>query len=118
MVGVCIPGTPGIVIGRNNYIAWGLTNVMLDDSDIYIEKNDSSGTKYLYNGIWVQLTEREEEINVRGKGKYKFKVLSTHRGPIISDVYNFFRSYFNCVFSSVWRDFNFITTNKSLPIWH
>ncbi|CUS86298.1 penicillin amidase [Candidatus Kryptonium thompsonii] len=89
VVGVCIPGTPGIVIGRNNYIAWGLTNVMLDDTDFYIEKIDSSGTKYLYNGKWVQLTEREEEINVRGKGKYKFKVLSTHRGPIISDVYNF-----------------------------
>ena len=84
MVGVCIPGTPGIVIGRNNYIAWGLTNVMLDDTDFYIENIDSSGTKYLYSGLWVQLTEREEEINVRGKGNYKFKVLSTQSKSLVS----------------------------------
>lgn len=89
MVGVCIPGTPGIVIGRNNYIAWGLTNVMLDDTDFYIERLDSSKTKYLYNGKWFELKVREETVKVRGKGEYKFKVLSTHRGPIISDVYEF-----------------------------
>ncbi len=89
VVGVCIPGTPGIIIGRNNYIAWGLTNVMLDDTDFYIERLDSSRTKYLYNGKWFDLKVREETIKVKGKGEHKFKVLSTHRGPIISDVYEF-----------------------------
>lgn len=89
MLGVCIPGTPGIVIGRNNYIAWGLTNVMLDDTDFYVEKIDSVEKKYFYNGAWLPLNEREEVIHVKGKGKYSFRVFSTHRGPIISDVYEF-----------------------------
>lgn len=89
MAGVSIPGTPGIVIGRNNYIAWGLTNVMLDDTDFYIEKIDSSRTKYFYQGEWRELNIRDEVIKVRKKGEYKFKVLSTHRGPIINDVYEF-----------------------------
>ncbi|MEN3038001.1 MAG: penicillin acylase family protein [Candidatus Kryptonium sp.] len=87
VVGVNIPGTPGIVIGRNNYIAWGLTNVMLDDADFYVEKIDTANKKYLYNGNWLPLSEREEIIQVKNKREYKFKVLSTHRGPIISDVY-------------------------------
>jgi penicillin amidase len=89
MAGVSIPGTPGIVIGRNNYIAWGLTNVMLDDTDFYIEKIDSAKMNYFYEGDWFELEVREEVIKVKGKGEYRFKVLSTHRGPIISDVYEF-----------------------------
>lgn len=89
VVGVCIPGTPGVVIGRNNYIAWGLTNVMLDDTDFYIEVLDSTGKKYLYDGEWFPISEREEIIKVKGKGEYKIKVLSTHRGPIVSNVYGF-----------------------------
>jgi len=89
MVGVCIPGTPGIVIGRNNYIAWGLTNVMLDDTDFYIEKIDSSGMRYFYDGKWLDLRVREEVIKVKGGSDYKIKILSTHRGPIISDAYRF-----------------------------
>ncbi len=112
MVGVNIPGTPGIVIGRNNYIAWGLTNVMLDDTDFYIEKIDSSRTKYLYNGNWLELMVREETIKVRGKGEYKFKVLSTHRGPIISDVYEFsFTEYIPKL------DARFITTQAVSMQW-
>lgn len=95
VVGVNIPGTPGIVIGRNNYIAWGLTNVMLDDADFYIEKIDTANKKYLYDGNWLPLNEREEIIQVKNKREYKFKVLSTHRGPIISDVYEIsFTEYF------------------------
>jgi penicillin amidase len=89
IAGVSIPGTPGIVIGRNNYIAWGLTNVMLDDTDFYIEKIDSAKMNYFYEGDWFELEVREEVIKVKGKGEYRFKVLSTHRGPIISDVYEF-----------------------------
>ena len=48
--GVTLPGVPGIVIGNNDNIAWTLTNIMADDADFYVEKLDSTGKKYFYNG--------------------------------------------------------------------
>jgi penicillin amidase len=89
IMGVSLPGAPGVVIGRNNYIAWGLTNVMLDDTDFYIEKLDSTRTRYLFNGQWRDLKFRDEVIKVKGGKEIKFKVAETHRGPIISDIYGF-----------------------------
>ncbi len=53
--GVTLPGVPGIVIGRGDNISWVLTNVMNDDADFYVEKLDSSKTKYLIDGQWQNL---------------------------------------------------------------
>ena len=49
--GMSVPGVPGVIAGHNQHIAWGLTNVMADDADFYIERIDTTnGERYLYNG--------------------------------------------------------------------
>jgi penicillin amidase len=42
--GVCLPGVPGVVVGHNQRIAWGITNLGFDVQDLYVEKMDAAGT--------------------------------------------------------------------------
>jgi len=85
--GMAIPGVPGIVAGKNQHIAWGLTNVMADDADFYIERIDTTnGQKYYYDGEWLPVTIREEEIRVKGDTIVPVTIRSTHHGPIVTDI--------------------------------
>lgn len=90
--GFTLPGVPVIVIGKNQNIAWAVTNVMADDADFYVEKIDSSGKKYFFNNDWRNLETRKEKIAVKDSASVSFEVRKTLRGPIISDVhlYNVF----------------------------
>ncbi|MCU0643570.1 MAG: penicillin acylase family protein [bacterium] len=86
--GVCLPGVPGIVIGHNQAIAWGLTNVMADGCDFFIESfNLNNPDQYLYQGKWQQLQKREEIITVKDQAPDTLIVRSTDHGPIISDLH-------------------------------
>lgn len=67
VIGVTIPGTPGIVIGRNDHLAWGFTAVMADDGDYYQETLDASGARYLRAGAWRAVETVEESFRVRGR---------------------------------------------------
>jgi penicillin amidase len=88
--GVSIPGVPGIVIGRNRHIAWGLTNGMIDDADFFVEKMDSlHPNQYFFDGQWRDLKTWEEEIRVRGRSPDTLTIRATHRGPIVSDVHSY-----------------------------
>jgi penicillin amidase len=85
--GMSIPGVPGVVIGRNREIAWGLTNLMADESDFYVERLDSAdSTKYWYDGRWLPLKSRVEEIRVKEASSVEMVVRSTHHGPVVSDI--------------------------------
>ncbi len=85
--GVTIPGIPGIVIGKNQDIAWTITNIMNDDADFYIEKIDSTGKKYLLNNNWNELKILKDTIKVKDSDDYVYEIKETHRGPIISDIH-------------------------------
>lgn len=85
--GMSIPGIPGIVIGRNESIAWGLTNVMADDADFYIERLDTiRGDTYFYAGEWRPVKMREEAIQVKGDTAIAVVIRETHHGPIVTDI--------------------------------
>ncbi len=85
--GMSIPGAPGIQIGHNAAIAWGATNAMLDDADLFIEKlNPANLSQYLAGAEWLPLEARAETIRVRGQKPIILEVLATRHGPIISDV--------------------------------
>lgn len=88
VTGVTIPGAPGIISGHNNFIAWGMTNVMTDGADFYIEKINKDSTKYFCNGMWIDLKITTEKIVVNKKDTVTHKILWTHRGPIISKFQN------------------------------
>lgn len=87
--GVTLPGVPGIVIGKGENISWVLTNVMNDDSDFYIEKFDSSKTKYLLDGDWKSLQIIKDTIKVKDEKDQIIEIRETHRGPIISEIHPF-----------------------------
>jgi penicillin amidase len=87
VAGVTLPGVPGVVIGKGDNISWVLTNVMNDDSDFYIEKLDSSKTKYFIDGKWQNLNILKDTIKVKGEKDQVLTIKETERGPIISDIY-------------------------------
>ena len=87
--GVTLPGVPGIVIGKGENISWVLTNVMNDDADFYIEKLDSSDSKYSVDGQWRDLRIIKDTIKVKNGKDRVIEIKETHRGPIISDIHTF-----------------------------
>ncbi len=84
--GMSIPGVPGIVAGRNDSIAWGITNLMADDADFYIERLDPGDSLYWFDNAWHPLSLHDEEIGVRGDTAATLRVRMTRNGPIVSDI--------------------------------
>ncbi len=80
--GVCLPGVPGIVVGHNRRIAWGITNLGFDVQDLYMEKIDQAG-RYLFRGQLEQAREEREVIPVKNRRPIEAKILVTRHGPIL-----------------------------------
>lgn len=86
VTGVVVPGQPFVTVGHTPYIAWGFTNVMVDDMDFYQEKiNPDNPDEYEFNGRWRKMTVKTEKIKVKGGDVVEKKIRFTHRGPIISE---------------------------------
>ncbi|GAA3740951.1 penicillin acylase family protein [Salinactinospora qingdaonensis] len=83
VVGFGFAGLPGIVIGHNRQIAWGLTNLGPDVTDLYLEKIE--GDTYLVDGEKRALRTRTETITVAGADDVEITVRSTEHGPLLSD---------------------------------
>ncbi len=87
VAGMAIPGVPAVIAGRNARIAWGVTNVMADDADFYIERIDSTdSTRCFSEGQWYPMTILKEEIAVRGEDAVPVQIRITRHGPIVTDV--------------------------------
>ncbi|MBC6461979.1 penicillin acylase family protein [Actinomadura sp. HBU206391] len=84
VTGFSFSGVPGVVIGHNDRIAWGFTNLGPDVSDLYLER--VSGGTYEYKGKREPLTTRTERIEVAGSKPVTINVRSTRHGPLLSDV--------------------------------
>ena len=79
---------PGVIVGHNDHIAWGFTNVGPDVQDVFIEKiNPQNPDQYEFDGNWVDMQIVEETIQVAGADPVSLKVRKTLHGPIISEVY-------------------------------
>ncbi|WP_327306325.1 penicillin acylase family protein [Streptomyces sp. NBC_01298] len=83
VAGYTFSGMPGVVIGHNADIAWGMTNLGADVTDLYLEQVKPEG--YVYDGKTLPFTTREEVIKIAGGGEKKITVRSTNNGPLISD---------------------------------
>ena len=82
--GVSLPGAPGVIIGFNEHISWGVTNVGADVLDIYrINWLPGSKEKYLYDGKLFQVRKRKETIMIRGGQTFIDKVSYTLLGPVV-----------------------------------
>jgi penicillin amidase len=90
VTGFSFSGMPGVVIGHNNRIAWGLTNLVPADTDLYLEK--VTGQDYEYQGRRYPLETRTEVIKAAGADPTTIVVRSTRHGPLLSDVMDDARS--------------------------
>ena len=66
VTGVSLPGVPCVIIGHNQRIAWGVTNLGFDVQDLYIEKIDPRTGRYLFRGQVEQARAETEWIRVKG----------------------------------------------------
>jgi len=83
--GFTFAGLPGVVIGHNQQIAWGFTNLGPDVVDLFLEKVE--GKTYLYDNKRRKLDIRQESIEIAGEDEpVEFDVRSTRHGPLLSDV--------------------------------
>lgn len=84
--GVIFAGIPGIILGHNDQIAWGVTNTGPDVQQLYLEKrNPDNPNEFLYDGKWEKAKLFNEPIHVKGEDTVEFTVTETRHGPIISD---------------------------------
>jgi penicillin amidase len=88
VAGFSFAGVPGVIIGHNANMAWGITNLGPDVQDLFIERvNPDNPNQYEVNGVWVDMDVHEETINVAGGDPVTIEVKATRHGPIISDAY-------------------------------
>ena len=84
-IGATLPGLPGIVIGHNQRIGWGVTNTGPDVQDLFIERiNDQNQAEY--KGALEPVQILYDTIKVKGKPDVPIRIRTTRHGPLISDV--------------------------------
>ena len=82
--GFAIPGLPGLPLGRNRHVAWGVTNVMVDDVDFYIERlNPQNPLQYRYEDHWEDMQSVRQTIRVKGAAPVDIDIRLTRHGPVV-----------------------------------
>jgi len=91
--GGTLPGTPGVLIGHTEHIAWGMTNVGADVLDIFVEElNPANPNQYRYNGEWRDFEIVDEPIKVKGGAVVEFNVSWSVHGPCVDSYTNTYNS--------------------------
>src|SRR5215469_14551590 len=85
VAGVTLPGMPYVIVGHNQRVAWGFTNVGPTVTDVYVENFNSDGAYQTPKG-WLQPEHRTEVIHVKGKPDSVVDVQITRHGPIVSEL--------------------------------
>jgi penicillin amidase len=84
--GATIPGCPGVHVGHNRWIAWGITAALCDDVEIYREKvHRLEPDRYQIDGEWHLMTRQRETIGIKAGGAVERTIRWTRHGPVISD---------------------------------
>ncbi len=85
VAGVALPGVPGIIVGHNEQIAWGVTNLHFDVQELYQEQLDSATGRYAFQGHVEQAILESETIRVKGQPSIEFRHWITRHGPLVTD---------------------------------
>ena len=87
-IGFSFAGAPGIVLGHNEHIAWGVTTQPADTQDLFIEKvNPDNPSQYEVDGEWAEMEMSTETIVVAGQPDRELTVRRTRHGPVISGIF-------------------------------
>lgn len=86
VMGSSIPGAPGVIIGFNDSIAWGVTNAQRDLCDYYkIKFKDKNRNEYWSDGTWKKSVKVLEKFRIRGDETFSDTLVYTHQGPVTYD---------------------------------
>jgi penicillin amidase len=88
VTGVSLTGAPAIIIGHNDRIAWGVTNLQFDVQDLYVERLDPRTGRYLFRGQLEQAAVERELIRVKGGDPVEIVNHVTRHGPVLSATRN------------------------------
>jgi len=84
VIGAGEPALPGVAIGHNQHIAWGLTIFPVDQQDLYIEElNPANPLQYKHNGKWEPMRTEEAVIAVKGSSPQTVTLKFTQHGPVL-----------------------------------
>lgn len=80
-------GVPGILIGHNDQIAWGMSALGADTQDLYLLRlNPDDPTQYEFEGDWVAMEQQTVQIEVRDAEPLEYTIYQTRFGPVITDL--------------------------------
>jgi len=80
--GVALPGIPAVIIGHNDRIAWGVSNLQFDVQDLFREQMDAQSGRYVFRGALVQARLERGAIAVKGEKPALFEQWVTRHGPV------------------------------------
>ncbi len=83
--GAALPGIPGVIIGHNDRIAWGITALQFDNMDLYFEKLDVRTGRYEHQGRQAQALRAVERIAVKGEKPVETALWITVHGPVVAE---------------------------------
>jgi len=87
VAGIAYVGMPALLFGRNERVAWGCTNNICSQRDLYLEKTDPARPDhFLFDGRWEPAQTREEVIQVKGAAPVHKTIRSSRNGPIVNEV--------------------------------
>ena len=84
VVGATEPATPGVFIGHNDKVAFGLTICPMDQEDLYVYRTDPTNPdRYRYGDGWEDMTVLSETVEVKGHGPQEVTLKFTRHGPVL-----------------------------------
>jgi penicillin amidase len=84
VIGAGEPALPGVSVGHNAQIAFGLTIFAIDQEDLYVyDLNPANPRQYRYGGRWEDMTAVHETIAVKGEAAQGAELLFTRHGPVL-----------------------------------
>jgi penicillin amidase len=87
VAGMAYAGMPAVMFGRNEHVAWGCTNNICSQRDLYEEKTDPAHpNSFLHDGRWEPARELEEVISIKGSAPQRLTIRFSRNGPIVNDV--------------------------------
>ena len=87
VVGMSYVGMPAIMFGRNEKVAWAITNNICSLRDLYQEKTDDTHADcFLFDGKWEPARELVETINIKGSEPLKKTIRFSRNGPIVDEI--------------------------------
>ncbi|GGA92790.1 penicillin acylase [Brucella endophytica] len=123
VVGVTLPGTPLVFLGRNDRVAWGFTNTDPDVQDLFIERiNPENPDEYLTPDGYRSFDKRTETIKVKGVPDRTFERRVTRHGPVLPGSYRGIQRYLpeGTVAALQWTAFatDDTTMSAGFGLWH